>query len=177
MYYNKKIKIFFVAVAVCLIVGLFLKIHNGKSIPTMTKTSEIEQIVIDPGHGGMDGGATGVDGSLEKNINLKISLKLRDILRVNGFRVVMTREKDESIHDANEKTIAKQKKSDMRKRLKIMQDNPNSLTISVHQNKFEQSQYYGAQMFYSSNNPMSKTLAECLQKKFVENLQKDNKRQ
>ena len=88
----------------------------------------------------------------------------------------MTRDTDKSIHSSG-KTVAQQKKSDMNNRLKLINSTPNSITVSIHQNHFEQSQYSGAQMFYGRKNESSKLLAEAIQKRFVENLQKDNKRE
>ena len=97
-------------------------------------------------------------------------------MQSNGYRVVMIREADTSIHSSG-KSIAQQKKSDMNNRLKIINETPNSLTVSIHQNHFEQQQYSGAQMFYGKVNTDSKILADCIQKRFVGNLQSDNKRE
>lgn len=113
---------------------------------------------------------------MEKNINLEIALKLQEILKANGYEVIMTRDSDKSIHSSG-KTIAQQKKSDMHNRLKLINSTPNSITVSIHQNYFEQSQYSGAQMFYGRKEESSKLLAEAIQKRFVENLQKDNTRE
>ncbi len=132
--------------------------------------------MFEPAHGGIDGGATGIGGVVEKDVNLQISLKLREILKANGYEVIMTRDTDKSIHSSG-KTVAQQKKSDMNNRLKLINSTPNSITVSIHQNHFEQSQYSGAQMFYGRKNESSKLLAEAIQKRFVENLQKDNKRE
>lgn len=136
----------------------------------------IDTVVIDPGHGGADGGATGIGGVVEKNINLQISLKLRDILLANGYRVVMTRDSDRSIHSSGQ-TIAEQKKSDMHNRLKLIEKTPNSITVSIHQNHYEESKYSGAQMFYGKENDESRALADAIQKRFVSNLQEDNTRE
>lgn len=177
---HRNIQIICVTLAVCLVAAAFCMqhIHRVASVSTAPQ-KPVREIVIDPGHGGMDGGATGVGGIIEKDINLSISLKLRDILTANGFHVVMTRDKDESIHDkkVDEQDVLSQKKADMRNRLKIIQKNPDSLTVSIHQNQFGQSQYSGAQMFYGPNNPQSEILAKSLQQAFVTNLQKDNTRE
>lgn len=133
-------------------------------------------VLFEPPHGGIDGGTTGIGGVVEKDINLQISLKLEEILKANGYEVIMTRDSDKSIHSSG-KTIAQQKKSDMNNRLKLINSTPNSITVSIHQNYFEQSQYSGAQMFYGRKDESSKLLAEAIQKRFVENLQKDNTRE
>lgn len=143
--------------------------------------SDTPHIVLDAGHGGLDGGAVGYDGIVEKDINLKITLAVRDYLRMSGFDVTMTRENDISIHDNSANTVKEKKTSDLHNRMKIMEEvnnkRPDSVFISVHQNKFTQQKYSGAQVFYSDNYEDSKALADCLQKSIVSNLQEDNKRE
>ncbi len=136
----------------------------------------IRTVIIDPGHGGADGGATGIGGVVEKDLNLQISLKLRDLLRVSGYDVVMTRETDRSIDTVGD-SLAQQKKSDMRNRLQLIRQTPNALTLSIHQNHYEASSVSGAQMFYGGKNRESRLLAESIQKRFVQNLQKENDRE
>lgn len=137
----------------------------------------IRTVIIDPGHGGADGGAVGVNGTIEKDINLAISLKLRDMLVLQGYEVLMTRETDVMTCDEGLKGITKQKKSDMHNRLKLINEHPEAVVLSIHQNLFEQEKYHGAQMFYGKNNPFSKELAQTLQKTFVKNLQPENLRE
>lgn len=134
-------------------------------------------IVLDPGHGGFDGGA--VCGQVvEKDINLGISLKLRDMFRVCGYRVVLTREEDVSTADPSAgNSTRKRKVSDMHNRLKLMQSHANAIFISIHQNKFQQSKYYGAQVFYSPNHPGSQNLAQKTQDAFKGLLQPENQRE
>ena len=134
-----------VMLAAAVIVYLVVNFINRSSPVSVSSVNRIDTVVIDAGHGGMDGGATGIGGVIEKNINLQIALKLKNILQANGYRVVMIRETDTSIHSSG-KSIAQQKKSDMHNRLKIIEETPNSLTVSIHQNYFEQQQYSGAQM-------------------------------
>lgn len=138
---------------------------------------ETRKIVIDPGHGGADGGAVGANSEVEKDINLSIALKLRDLLELNGFETIMTREDDRSIHDKKYQTTGDQKVSDIRNRLKLINKNSDALVLSIHQNKFTESQYSGAQMFYGVKHPQSQVLAEYLQRAFVKNLQPENTRQ
>lgn len=132
-------------------------------------------IIIDPGHGGIDGGAVGVNGTTEKDINLAISLKLRDILTGAGYTVVMTRDTDISIHDEDAQTVRQKKVSDLRKRLAMTKLYEKSILISVHQNALGAHRVTGAQVFYSPNNPESKVFAEALQTEFNANLQRDGK--
>lgn len=136
--------------------------------------NSIEEIVIDPGHGGFDSGATGITGSIEKDINLNISLKLKYFFELAGYKVTMTREQDISIEDEK---FNHKKKSDMRNRLKLIDSSEKTIGISIHQNKFTESQYSGAQIFYGSKNLKSQELADLIQKEFVSNLQPENSRQ
>lgn len=165
-----------VLVAAAVILFLVVRYIEKVSPVCVTGMQMIDTVVIDPGHGGIDGGATGIGGVVEKDINLQISLKLRDILKMNGYLVVMTRDTDRSIHSSG-KNLSQQKKSDMQNRMKIIEDTPNSIAVSIHQNLYEESKYSGAQMFYGRVNEDSKALAQAIQKRFVTNLQKDNKRE
>lgn len=133
-------------------------------------------IIIDPGHGGEDGG-TSSDNILEKNINLDISLILADMFRSNGLNVKMTRETDVSIHDDSCKTISEKKRSDLNNRIKLFNSSDENIIISIHQNNFSQSKYCGTQVFYSENNSLSKSLAECIRVSVKSLIQKDNERQ
>ena len=133
-------------------------------------------VIIDPGHGGIDGGAE-ANGLIEKDINLAISLNLRDFLSMQGFRVIMTREDDRSIHDQGITQISRQKRSDMYNRLALIEDHPEAIFVSIHQNKFEQASVCGAQVFYSQNHPDSQQLAQQIQSSFASLLQPDNTRE
>lgn len=138
---------------------------------------QTQTVILDPGHGGADGGAVGVNDVAEKEINLAISLRLRDMLELQGFTVYMTRETDEMTCDPDIQGITRQKKSDMYNRLALMEEHPDAIVLSIHQNQFEQSKYHGAQMFYGRNHPWSGKLALAIQESFVSRLQPDNKRE
>lgn len=133
-------------------------------------------VVIDAGHGGEDSGAV-ANGILEKDINLSIAMMLRDMLTAGGYQVVMTRDTDTSIYDPSASTTREKKNSDLHNRVNIINSNPNNILVSIHQNKFEQAQYSGTQMFYSKNHPDSILLAEELRKSVTGFLQPDNKRE
>lgn len=138
---------------------------------------ETPVIVLDAGHGGIDGGCTSAEGVPEKGINLDILLKLRDLLEINGYEVRVTRDTDRSIHDDGVEGIAAQKSSDMDNRLAIFNESDNAVCISIHQNQFTDPKYSGAQMFYSGSNSTSEDLARALQERFREFLQPDNERE
>ena len=134
-------------------------------------------IVIDPGHGGEDGGATSNRGDLEKDINLAIAQKLQAMLEVSGFSVVMTRESDCSIGNQELATVRERKSSDLHRRLEIVEEQNNCILISIHQNHFSDGKYHGAQIFYSTNDEQSEQLAKSLQEEVVRLLQPENTRE
>ncbi len=142
-----------------------------------SKGQYFPNIIIDAGHGGIDSGAVGVDNVLEKDINLSIALKLKELFDATGFSATMTREIDESIHSKDSGSIRAKKVSDLKNRLTLANSDENNLLISIHQNKFEDSQYKGAQVFYSTNNPKSQELAQSMRASIVGLLQKDNARE
>lgn len=133
-------------------------------------------VVLDAGHGGEDSGAV-ANGILEKDINLDITLKVRDMLKASGVTVVTTRDTDRSIYDSSAATVREKKVSDLKNRVAISNENSNNILVSIHQNKFEQSQYSGAQIFYSPNDEKSKFLAESMRLSITGLLQPDNKRE
>ena len=132
-------------------------------------------VVVDPGHGGADGGAVGADGTQEKDINLAIALPLADMLRLFGCDVRLTRDSDVSIHDPEVTTLRQQKVSDMKNRLKLFEEA--DYAVSIHENKFTASQYSGTQVFYSANRPESQAIAESVRGRVVSLLQPENKRE
>lgn len=148
-----------------------------KSVSVSNESSNIPLVVIDAGHGGQDGGAVADDGTQEQYINLDIALKLNDLLTAKGYNCLLTRKDNNSIHDATAKTVREQKVSDIHNRLKIIEDNPDCIFVSIHQNYYIQSQYSGAQVFYSPNNAESSKLAQSIQTSIVNTLQPDNTRQ
>ena len=168
--------VFFCVLICAAMITAAIKIANVSSgNPNVEK--DRRSVIIDPGHGGVDGGAVGVNGVVEKNINLSISLKLREFFRAAGYEVVMTREDDRSIHSPDAKTVREQKTSDLYNRLDFMKKNPKAIFISIHQNKFEQSRYSGTQVFYSANMLQSRILAQTIQQEIRKALQPENTRQ
>lgn len=152
----------------CTAIGRIASAATGEQLPV---------IVVDPGHGGEDGGAAG-PSVLEKDINLSISLQLQQLLEASGYRVVMTRTADVSTADNSLGTIRERKVSDIHNRLKIVESQgSNCVFISIHQNHFTESQYNGAQMFYSTKNAQSKEIAEFIRSRVISMLQPGNKRE
>jgi len=117
-------------------------------------------IVIDPGHGGVDPGKVGVNNTLEKNINLSIACKLKNLLELNDIKVIMTREEDLGLYSEDD---SNKKRADLKKRIDIIHSSKADLAISIHQNSFTQEYVKGAQVFYYQQSPQGKQLAELIQ--------------
>lgn len=132
-------------------------------------------IVIDAGHGGVDGGATSCTGKPESTFNLEISLRLNDLLHFLGYETKMVRTTDISVYTKGE-TIAQKKVSDLKERVRLVNDTPNALLISIHQNNFSDGRYSGAQVFYASTEG-SQLLAKQMQDAFVSTLNPGSSRQ
>ncbi len=136
----------------------------GKEKPT---------IVIDVGHGGRDPGKVSVSGEYEKDINLEIALKLKTILEQNDCNVILTRDTDTDLSDAN---ASNKKLSDLNNRLELILNTKPDLVVSIHQNAYPSSSQHGAQTFYYSKSSDSKLLAETIQDSLITNVDPDNHR-
>ncbi len=170
-----------VSMAVMLCVGIYSAILAVKQtffrFTASSGTPETcTKIIIDAGHGGEDGGTQSASGVLEKELNLSVAKKLRDIFEFFGYDTVMTREEDRQIYDEGCNTIREKKVSDTRNRLKIIEENSDGVFISIHQNYYTDSKYSGAQTFYSVNNGKSQLLASEIQNSILSDLQKENER-
>lgn len=132
-------------------------------------------IVVDAGHGTPDEGAESNNGVTEAEINLKIALKLQNLLEQSGAEVVLTRSDANAIYNIDSKTLRQKKNSDIHNRVKIGNESSADIFVSIHLNKIPQSQYWGWQCFYNQNEK-SKVLAESLQNNLNEAIQKENKR-
>lgn len=133
-------------------------------------------IIVDAGHGGEDGGTSSSSGILEKDINLAISKKLENLFSLAGIKVIMTREDDSLIYDSGLTKMRQKKVSDIHNRMRVIEENPNSIFLSIHQNYFQESKYNGAQVFYSKNSSQSSLIAEMIQNEIKAQLQPDNER-
>jgi len=165
--------------SILLIFSFILAVFIGnKAITVISEGLPIERkhcIIIDAGHGGVDGGATSCTGKLESGLNLEIALRLNDLFHLLGYETKMIRTSDISIHTKGQ-TIAQKKVSDLKERVKICNETENAVLISIHQNTFTDSRYSGAQVFYS-NQEESRQLAEILQTHFRKTLNPGSNRQ
>ena len=133
-------------------------------------------VVLDAGHGGEDGGAVGVSGVCEKDLNLSITLILRDLLVANGVNVVLTREDDRLLYDRNVNYHGRKKALDLAARKKIAEETPNAVFVSIHMNSYPQAQYKGLQVWYSPNEARSEEIATRVQERVAANMQPENGR-
>ena len=145
-------------------------------ISTMSVPVTNKVIVVDAGHGGEDGGAVSKNGISESNINLKIALKLQNLLEASSATVVLTRSDENAIYDLDKKTLREKKVSDIKNRVKIGNESNADILVSIHLNKIDQSKYYGWQTFYKNGNEDSKRLATTIQENLNISIQKENKR-
>ena len=169
----------FLTLALVFVLVFFLVLSvNFASVNTVSTIIDYSKIIIvDAGHGGEDGGTQSSAGVLEKDINLNISIKIGNILKLMGYTVVYTRT-DDTLHYESSAVKQRQKKvSDIHYRMNIMKNYPESVFLSIHQNYFTESKYYGSQVFYSKNNEKSKEIAEIIQTNIREVLQPENERQ
>lgn len=158
---EKIIAVFLIIASIFLCYGIY------KYIPTIATPITNRIIVIDAGHGGFDPGAVGKDGTLEKDVNLKIALKVQDLIQKTGGMTVITRAEDES--------LAGNKRNDMIKRKEIRNEEKADIFISIHLNSFPQENCEGAQVFYPKDEN-SKRLAEKIQNKMKEIADPENTR-
>lgn len=153
---------------VCVMLSCILSERQRSDIVAAAAAQpDAPDVIVDPGHGGVDGGAVGVNGTVEKDINLLMAEELKNQLEAAGLRVLMTRTEDVSIHDASAKTIRQQKTSDLKNRLDIINTYPDALFVSIHQNSLSDASVRGAMVYYGTVNPESKTLAQELRRQIL----------
>ena len=133
-------------------------------------------VILDAGHGGPDGGATGINGVNEKDLNLSVVLLLADLLRGEGVEVVLTRADDTLPITAEQDRSGHRKRWDVTNRIAFGKLYPDALFVSVHMNWFPVEKYHGLQVWYAKT-PGSAALAETIRRRVVSDLQPDNKRQ
>lgn len=151
--------------------------RNWASPVTNIKTAQ-KTVLLDPGHGGEDPGAVSdYSGIKEKDVNLNIALRVKELLEAEGYRVMMTRSEDRLEYQSDTRNIVQKRKEDLLRRKKLINESGADITVSIHLNKFPQTQYYGAQVFFPPQSPESQRLAVNLQKSAKELLDPNNKRE
>ena len=177
---NKK-KIILVSSSIFLAIFIFMLTSSnlgGKNnyVETVSLPVSGKTIVIDAGHGVPDEGAQSSNGTTEAETNLKIALKLQNLLEQSGSSVVLTRSDENAIYDIDTKTLRQKKISDIKNRVKIGNESQADIFVSIHLNKIPQSQYYGWQTFYKEGSEEGKKLAESIQPNLNEAIQRENNR-
>ncbi|HLR34588.1 MAG TPA: N-acetylmuramoyl-L-alanine amidase [Tissierellales bacterium] len=153
---NKRILFLVLVLLVMFVIIAFLS--NTRIFQTLGRKSG-EVIVVDPGHGGIDGGTSDSSGLLEKDINLDVSLKLKKELNKEGFNVIMTRNKDESLEEYSNVNASRYKR-DLNARKTIVNENKPKAFISIHVNSNKRSSARGVQVYYYPTSDESRRLAE-----------------
>lgn len=173
---KKKRIIWFIILLSAFIIGLFCIYKYNKaakvtSLPTLRKV-----IIIDPGHGGIDGGMVGkTTGVYESRINLEIALKLRKYLEESGSLVLMTRDENVGLYTEGG-TVRKKKNEDLRNRKRLFDESNADMVISIHSNSFQETKYSGAQSFYNPQCERSKLIADLAQEELIRVLDNGNTR-
>lgn len=168
-------------ILICLVaVSGYMSLKNRSSMANEMKdnmaleTKGGKVIAVDPGHGGFDPGKIGVNNALEKDINLAVSLKLKELLEKQGYEIVLTREADEALHAEGENGS---KQEDMKRRVDVINEAKAVLAVSIHQNSFTQESSHGAQVFYHPQSEEGKKLALVMQETIKEMIADDNHRE
>lgn len=159
-----------IAIITCLLIITYI----APTVNAKVVDDDEKIILIDAGHGGIDGGAKSKTGTIEKDINLEISLKLKACLEEKGYKVYMTRDSDEGLYEKGT-TVKEKKREDLKNRAKMKSDTGCDIFISIHQNMFPQSKCFGAQVWYASNDKSYK-LASLIQDSLKETINDNNKR-
>lgn len=176
-----RIKNIFLLVSLTLLICtviIYLIAYNSRPLEKCISFVSVTapSVILDAGHGGADGGAVSSNGTVEAEINLSITEKTRDLMTFLGIKTILTRSDENSLNYNIDKNIRENKNADLRARLDIAQSNPECDFLSIHLNKFEQSKYFGAQVFYAQSNKSSIVLAESLQNSFITYLDSNNTR-
>ena len=166
----------------CVLVGVFTfmlqssELKTMESVPTVTLPVSGKTIIVDAGHGVPDEGAESSQGTTEAETNLKIALKLQNLLETSGCTVLLTRSDENAIYDIDSKTLRQKKISDIHNRVKIGNESQADIFISIHLNKIPQQQYYGWQCFYKEGNEQGQKLAVSIQENLNNAIPKENNR-
>lgn len=160
--------------ATLLSVNLFLDSELYVSAANDLGTDKI--IILDAGHGGEDCGTIGANGVLEKTLNLEIAEKIAELLSDKGYAVVLTRTEDKLLYGEDENIKGMRKISDLKNRVKIAEQYPDGIFVSIHMNSYRTEKYSGFQAYFNGNDASSRRLALAIQNSVKNSLQNDNQR-
>lgn len=178
---NKKKIIFWAGIIATFIFMYSITAYNvnntkNKTVATVALPVNNKVIVIDAGHGVPDKGAQSSNGTTEAESNLKIALKVQNLLEQSGATVILTRSDENAIYDLDSNTLKQKKISDIHNRVKIGNESSADIFVSIHLNKIPQQQYWGWQTFYKQESPEGQKLATCIQNSLNQTIQKQNDR-
>lgn len=156
--------------------GIAILLDQNKTVPTVSLPVSGKTIVVDAGHGKPDEGAESSKGTTEAETNLKIALKLQNLLEQSGASVILTRSDENAIYDLDTKTLRQKKISDIHNRVKIGNESSADIFVSIHLNKIPQQQYDGWQTFYKEGNTEGQKLAVLIQENLNDAIQRENNR-
>ena len=149
---------------------------GGAALSQQKPVPAPKTVILDAGHGGFDGGASAPDGKPEAELNLQFCRTLKPLLESCGFRVLLTRADSGSLEADPTRPIRERKRSDMHTRLAIMEEHPDAVFLSIHQNSSPYRSAHGSVVYYAPRHPGSRLLAAALQKELIQTLQPDNRR-
>ena len=172
---KKRIQIIVLGIFV-MVFGFAIISDQKQSVPTVSLPVSEKTIVIDAGHGKPDEGAESSSGTTEAETNLKIALKLQNLLEQSGSTVILTRSDENAIYDLDSKTLRQKKISDIHNRVKIGNESSADIFVSIHLNKIPQQQYDGWQTFYNGKSAEGQKLAVSIQNNLNDAIQKENNR-
>lgn len=173
---TKKIIFGIISLVIVIVSVIEVKTASEEVIKIMPITNKT--IIVDAGHGGIDPGSMTDDQSVkEKDVNLKITKKVKELLEASGAMIILTRNDDTSLYTEQAgKTIRQKYNENLKNRKKIIQESSADMFISIHLNKFQESKYYGAQTFYPAGKEDDKQLATYIQGELKRVVDKTNNR-
>lgn len=172
----KKRNVALVALILLLCIAIYsVNVLAGKAVPVTGNQDGQKVVIIDAGHGGEDPGAVSdYSGLKEKDVNLLIAHRLKEVLESDGYKVIMTREEDKLEYPPETRNITQKRYEDLTRRKKIMDEAGGNIAVSIHMNKFPQTQYFGAQTFYPPKSPDSQKLATLIQDSLIKSVDPNN---
>lgn len=171
----KRKTVIFSVIALMAVSIFGIGLYEMAALPSSAVPVSNKVIIIDAGHGGADGGAVGADGTVEKDLNLKVALKVQRMLETAGCTVFMTRSDDSSLSTVEDEINKMRKVADLNNRKQMVEDLQVEAFVSIHMNTFTDPQYSGTQVFYSTSPADSKILADYIQGE-VKNYDPENER-
>ncbi len=168
------ISLIFLAMVAIYCIGM----ADGGAEPVSNGQVPLKTVILDAGHGGEDPGAVSdYSGTREKDVNLLIAIKVKELLKAENYKVIMTREDDRLVYNTDTRNIVQKRREDLLRRKKIMDEAGADIVVSIHLNKFQQAKYYGTQVFFPPNSPESQRLAMSIQKSVRDSVDPNNKRE